>query len=599
MADQNPPEDDKQAHLDQWWADWWAADYSWDGLTSKRWEGWSVTPDDKIVESDSAPKDSRDASLQDYFRWDETSQNLRDDSNLNNLGLLETHNTKAIFHILHLPPEWQDGTTTWKANSDHPRWDIVEAELELRQGQSSKTLFINDDWLKVSGADHRAQFCGAIFKTLLCLDDPKEQNEENDAPSLLATLYLHIRQSCILGRSNFSGNSFEGFDASGALFREDVNFEQTIFHVNAFFFEAQFHANASFEMAQFDAIATFYKVRFHAEAIFSETAFQEDAYFYHSHFYGNAYYSGAQFHAKTNFGDTNFFGDAIFNEVSFLDDVSFDSSKFSSYVSFRRSSFQQLAEFTRMELPPKAEYRNSVFEGAYFLQKLDMRNVQQPPYASFDGVHLDKGVMIDQSLPNEFQFQKELKGASEAETSDEAFAALEGGCRALKRLMAIETDRQRERKFFRMELIARESRKDLNIWEKLASKAYGKFADYGASITWPLAWLGVFAGGFAGLYLIVAACLALAHPELMDNFVWVDLDQPFHPIFIEPIELALKNMMGPLQFAITDHAPFGQMVQQAPLFRLLLGVLSAIQSLISLILLFLTALALRRQFQIS
>ncbi|WP_421785594.1 hypothetical protein [Hyphobacterium sp.] len=61
----------------------------------------------------------------------------------------------------------------------------------------------------------------------------------------------------------------------------------------------------------------------------------------------------------------------------------------------------------------------------------------------------------------------------------------------------------------------------------------------------------------------------------------------------------MKNMLGPLKLIFTGSTPYGHIIDSAPAFRLVLGFLSAIQSLISIILLFLAALALRRQFQIN
>ena len=60
---------EKKAREEAWWAAWWDEDFSWDGLADKPWRGWSVTPDDKVVETADAPE-----GMQDGWSKSRTSQ---------------------------------------------------------------------------------------------------------------------------------------------------------------------------------------------------------------------------------------------------------------------------------------------------------------------------------------------------------------------------------------------------------------------------------------------------------------------------------------------------------------------------------------------
>ena len=114
MSDADKQDEKTKALLDKWWEDWWAQDFSWDGLTKREWEGWSVTLDDAIIETADAPRGARDANLQDYFRWNPSTRELRNNAALKVQGLLWSDDRYALFHIMHVPLRWSDGIPSWK-----------------------------------------------------------------------------------------------------------------------------------------------------------------------------------------------------------------------------------------------------------------------------------------------------------------------------------------------------------------------------------------------------------------------------------------------------------------------------------------------------
>ncbi len=106
-----------------WWAAWFDADYSWDGLARLNadgrphhaWAGWVVVDETYCMPADEAPDNAntRPASLQDYWRADPAFDwRLRDDAALEAVGELFTGDETPdgrTWHIVHLPPAGPPG----------------------------------------------------------------------------------------------------------------------------------------------------------------------------------------------------------------------------------------------------------------------------------------------------------------------------------------------------------------------------------------------------------------------------------------------------------------------------------------------------------
>jgi hypothetical protein len=113
-------------NLKAWWDAWWKEDFTWAGLAKKAWPGWSVVDIDGVAfaaETESgkvysAPEGEgakrtrvRWANLQDYWRADVGSGRLRSDGDMGD-ELIAAPDGSTIFHRMHLPPAWRDGTAT-------------------------------------------------------------------------------------------------------------------------------------------------------------------------------------------------------------------------------------------------------------------------------------------------------------------------------------------------------------------------------------------------------------------------------------------------------------------------------------------------------
>lgn len=99
---------------------------------------------------------------------------------------------------------------------------------------------------------------------------------------------------------------------------------------------------------------------------------------------------------------------------------------------------------------------------------------------------------------------------------------------------------------------------------------------------------------FSALYFLAAAMMT----DMSLDTLTIQLGAPLHPSIAHALELTLTNALGPLRYWGSDYQPYAGM-DADPGFRLVIGTLGLIQQLISFILIFLAALALRRRFQIG
>ncbi|WP_339746828.1 pentapeptide repeat-containing protein [uncultured Maricaulis sp.] len=397
---------DGTAHRERnaaWWAGWWAADFSWDGLAGKDWLGWSVTPDGRLVETGSAPDGARGASLQDYFRRDGQSETLRSDAALIALGLLERAPARTLisrllrrdtpghrlFHILHLPPRWQDGRASWKADpAAGKRWAPLEAELARQLAAARETEF--DELERPVGADRRAQLDGCVIRTL-----PLPAEIGADALHLRAR-HLHVRgdlnlTAAIFGpQADFSGARFDGIAVfEGAQFNgEDIYFEAVSFNGEANFRDAHFNENAWFSRTVFAGITLFDNAKIGGLADFARTRFTDDTSFRAISVDDDADFMGARFNVDTDFRDAKFNAGAGFLDINFNAEANFQGASFNATTSFCDSHLDGVDGFKG-----DADFRGAIFNGETcflglsFNARADFQDARFNAETYFTGLH--------------------------------------------------------------------------------------------------------------------------------------------------------------------------------------------------------------------
>ena len=634
----------------EWWDKWWEEDFSWKGLAKKRWEGWVVMDDGRVLPMEDAPGElrkglrrnlklphgfpGRQATLQDYWRDQEDH-------------LISSPDGSVRLTPMHLPLAWRDGSPVDQSlRPDATELNtIIKAKLEVAEETSV------DFFGRIEGTDRRAQFRGVVFPNFNLIDLTDRANDlptTQDEPT-------RVPLSARFEFAAFSGTAW----FANAAFSGEAWFENAAFSGEARFANAAFSGNASFENVAFSGDAWFANAAFSGEAWFNNAAFSGDASFANAAFSGGARFDNAAFSGYTWFNNAAFSGDASFANAAFSGNAGFDNVLFLNGVSFAGQGAELVKpeeshglEFSQEEavfkgalkiprqVTPRARraFKNGSFENAIFLgdavitnrdmlDRLSFDNVFFGGAAEFQGSTLHQGVSFfgadftfvltspegksfadhfkdnikhslnvpgDKTALREWIVSK-LKNAPKPgkDTSEHSsrHAQIERAFRKLKLSMEEVRNKIQEQEFYRMELLARRRRRDKSVpwWERQISRLYEAVSDFGGSIMRPLGWLGVL------LILIwpVAYLFGLT-PDGRD----------FHFALGDKIDPELWNAFGFSLSNVFPFGPFGETRKEfldalTPGWKLGVGMLATLHSLASIILVFLSGLAIRRRFQIS
>lgn len=155
----------------RWWIGWRSVDVSWASLERK-------------YLSTDAEQEKRQ-TLQGYWRTDPAMGIARNDDILTELGELQMDPCGNLWHLVHVPLHWDDGTPTWKAERYHESWQLfwklIRERLKAANGHAlggepsdeesdvanlSGVVFgdVPDDWLWHSPLDRlNAKFQTCAF----------------------------------------------------------------------------------------------------------------------------------------------------------------------------------------------------------------------------------------------------------------------------------------------------------------------------------------------------------------------------------------------------------------------------------------------------
>ena len=197
--------------------------------------------------------------------------------------------------------------------------------------------------------------------------------------------------------------------------------------------------------------------------------------------------------------------------------------------------------------------------------------------------------------------KQQRKAGKDRELRARHFESLEGGARALKIALENGRDNQGELRLYRLELMAKKRHPDTRGEQVLFTNLYGAFSDFGFSVFKPIgcAFVALIAFGiFYGWWAIWAAS---ASPSL--------------DTFVEGLNFSGQSVLKPFSYwgyeefqgkAAGDHpilgnagnrSVFGIFEVPASAGSLLIRLVASVQSLFSIVMLFLSGLAARRYFQ--
>lgn len=640
--------------LDAAWKRWREADFGWTGLARSEWKGWVVCDDGFVREGKSgktygavslgasAPALGRTATLQDYWRADPATGRWRGDEEMG--GELVSATGQTTYHRCHLPIAYGDGSATGKAFWEPNALDqLIRARLEV----AAETQFEDLSWV-VTGTDFRARFDGGVWLQGLAQTVGSE-------PTAFVTYMLAM----FVGPASFKSMSFGEGDFVHSTFCGRVDFEMTSFPHGANFLKSTFCSGANFGRATFEDTVGLIEVNFRGDVTFEniecrdtvichETVFNGAAVFDSSYFGNGGHFDWCHFLDRVSFAKAIFGGTAGFRETVFADRAEFKEARLEAGADFSSSIFERSVSFQGVLWPNAANQWHSMFDQAHFKGPLNVSKAGFQRFAAFAGAVLEGTLQIDEVADavaeRTFAFEREMairlasvvkprpnlwgrwkwwfsalrewfltKRATPRESRRQiAFATapwlleydarlkeLERGCRVLKLAMERASNKSREQLLYRFELLARRAQRGLPLGEALVSDLYGAISNYGASLVRPLAALGVGLVLFAALFWGIAAVHDRYTQDLQvlggtwDAQMWSALDYSWANVFKPLSALAdgtnLKDgsMMKLLLTKAGDGWAFG------------VRLAATLQSIVSLVLAFLFALAVRRRFQMS
>jgi hypothetical protein len=612
----------------KWWKEWWEADYSWEGLAKKPWEGWVIVNGQPVPDPESwpeghenhgvRPEGARLATLQDYWRDEEPF-------------LIECHHiskegtAKDKFTRVHLPLKWQNGSEIRPSYLTMATQDEQAKILAPTLATSDETEF--NKYGRMIGPDHRAQWQGAVLRGINIGQLVPNRLSNGKIPISLKAVNL-----LIAGEANFKNAVFSGW----------ANFQNSIFSDRAVFEEAVFTNLANFDNTIFNKFANFYHVLFYDYSTFINSYFSRGVRFSNATFSGPAEFRGGKFSKDSSFQDTIFSMGANFQGAAFFGTLSFYGAQFDGQANFLGQDVDypegvtQIARrsFKTIDATGATFKDEAIFDNRDILEPSSFRDCRFFNIASFHGSKLHQGVGFHGA---QFEAALDPKPSPNVVRKDIYYARLEDCFRTLKLAMENNRNRPEEARFFKLELKARAKRSvprnwtglinslnpfspapsetHVHRWERWMSYIYGAVGDYGNSVMRP--------GGYViGLTVICAFAYGMLGSLPRTNPL-----QSHEPELIEAFSFSLGRVIptGPWAKEPAPCSPMGRLLnlpspeikekenpasnylcqidKRSPKDRawtaLGINFLATLQSLIAIILVFLSALAARRRFQIS
>lgn len=637
------PEDVTDAQ-DAWWRRWWEQDWSWAGLADK-----------PVGQNGDTVHGGRhgERTLQEYWRRDPESGLVRDDAAMEAAGELIRAPDGILWHLAHVPLAWASGEPA-KAGWDAARIGRLANLVAWRVHAAQETDV--DGATNAKGSDGRAQLTGAVLVTapslpkggygllrLVCDGAWLRRWDTRGAdfdPGFRCEAAVFVNgalfdRATFTGGSNFSDATFARYTSfAGARFSGDASFHGVTFFDDADLNNASFSGYADFGRATFSRNGEFFGATFSQDTDFGQATFLGDASFTRATlsgeaifervtFLGYANFDIAEFAKEVTFDSAQFGADplapdrpagALFHRCQFTGPADFRGARFLARMDFSTATFVRQAWFTNIDWPRLAADWQAGFNQAVFRDVASFRDSGFQCFAAFDGASFGGGLQLDdtsEAAANR-RFREELAQArrrkglrasvgawpsaciaawlagpapSQGEKPDAALQHLERGCRVLKQAMEKSSHKTREQILHAFELIARRNQRDTPAFEKWVSRLYAAISDYGRSIWRPMILLLLSIPAFALMYWLALNPLPDRSPaELFRECLAFSLDR------------LLPVTTGPTEAGTVRALLFGR---GSTVLEVAARLLAGLQLLLSIGLVFLAGLAIRRRFQMT
>ncbi|KCZ88064.1 hypothetical protein HJA_10795 [Hyphomonas jannaschiana VP2] len=609
---------DAQKLKQDWLADWRKADFSWNGKALKD-TGTPSLYNYAVRRPHGFPEDGRfqtsspGISAQDYWRWSlglPGPSRLLSDDELTELGLLVTHEG-TTYHLLHAPTLEKDNPHLDNMIAERARLSM--APFQVYDAEDPPPLYLDGGWLP-TGTVKRLPSGSALMARLAHFDTPLYEN---------TLRYMHCQRSLFSGAAIFTGIKLTGkMDFAQSVFLDDAWCDEMTIGGDASFGRCAFLARADFNECEIDGDMSLNSTRFAERANLSLLACSKDLWFWDCDLQGGADADSMKVGGKLYGRNMKCNGSFDCRASIFRGPVDFDGTRFAQSVSFSGSMFEDTSSFARINWPDQPI--DNAFADVRFRDRANFDGEDFAPVSALNHVTFDVPPVFPEpheSAVFERQYRaavartraairrdrtRDPKAASgdigPARTADQRWAALSGGYRTLKNIAREHGDFFLEQTYYRYEIKSRMKRPKVSMWEKAVAAMYGAVSDYGSSVARPF--VALFAGliVFSTVYLAIG--LAVDPP--------VDPSAPEVSVVSQDMvwqswEFSWNNTFRPLSALSTDAPREGDVsrLQGRLLYdhggavaALVRGV-ATLQSLLSVVLAFLFALAVRRRFQID
>lgn len=557
--------------LKRFWETWWQEDYSWDNLAST-----SIPADHYVRRFQSgAPP-----NLQSYWRSPLERRQLRTDDEMRS-ELVEDPDGRQ-WHIVHVPMHWKDGTPA-KAAWTGEQLDHLKSVINARLNHALSNEFIQEPHLRSI-----ALLKGVVLPTL---DFPAGK-----ANAIFVQTYVGSKFSL---QECFTESRF-----INCHFAQQVSLLNTAFHREAIFENCTFEGRICAQRVTCHEMASFCDSVFFGHNLFRECRFDGRTWFHHVQFEESVSFSGSHFSGEAQFNHASFRTGASFDGVLFDGTSDFDACSFGEGLSFRNARFAKPAFFSNVTLPAEVKPRDDLlsaadasFYNARFSDTAIFTGTILSPLASFNGCLFDGGLHVDRAPEGveTNRFRSELQEALSAADKDAKLDALLGGAQTIRKSMERASDKKSEHLFYRFELMVRQKQNKTPPAERALLWAYGYVSDYGSSVAKPLLNLILVLCSFGLVYALILGFSA----GQFDMSKGIQLTETT----VSPLAHGFSYSAGrvfPFAPWELDKTVQRELIGSSGTFSaILVRALATVQSLMSVILFFLAALAVRRRFQIG
>ena len=539
--------------IELWLADWSQQDYSWAALGDQPAPGLGV-------------------SLANFWRRNSSgnystgSEPLRSDAQLVEEGLLVDCGKRGLFHIAYLPQKWLDELPKKVAPSAEYTKLLDKAWSEVFKFSLGRMPTVYSGvFLNSQAAARISAMKGVSFNECCFLDEFSISVIDGN---------VRFKKSLFLGKIDSNGFGAPNINSVALEFKECEFLDETTLE------DGHFSANLILDTCHFHRRLTISEAKFQQTIRIDQCRFDDGFRFNRSHAVNRFSVYGSDFFGTLELYDSRFGG-----EVSFIE------SSLHGHVEIVACHFADRARFGDVEWPD-LDSNSANGSETHFANDVAFSSKRRPPIQLFDGIQFAGAVTFTGGQDKAWMtsFEGELRAIRQGFAKHEApteMRQLEGGCRTLRKLAAANGDVHLEHQWHRCELVARRNGRDVSILEQTLSTAYGFCADYGLSISRPFFILAAFCLFFAIAYASIHSGI---RPSA--DVDWKSLTEGFGYSFNRALPIGV--------FEFADSVWRKELLGSAGTWRsIAVRAIATLQTIVSVILIYLGVMAARRKFKIS